>query len=294
MASTMTGAFPIGFRRVGSEWQKDLSRLVSWAKTNGFEAIDIATAEPAQVKQITDAGLRVGTADLLAWPDLASPDAGKRSAAAQRNAEYVRSMAALGVRNFFVVIIPEDHARPRKENFGFAVDGYSRVCDAMAGVSARLAIEGWPGGAPYYSSLACTTADYRALLKELPAQAGGINFDPSHLIRVGIDPVRFLGEFAPRVVHVHGKDTELLDDELYEHGNLQPATFASPHGYGAHHWRYTIPGQGAARWSRLLGQLRDAGFDGVVSIELEDERFNGSEDGEKRGFLASRDFLASV
>ena len=40
--------------------------------------------------------------------------------------------------------------------------------------------------------------------------------------------------------------------------------------------------------------LKAAGYDGAISIELEDENFNGTEEGEKRGFLASRDFLASV
>jgi hypothetical protein len=32
----------------------------------------------------------------------------------------------------------------------------------------------------------------------------------------------------------------------------------------------------------------------MISIELEDEHFNGTEEGEKRGFLVSRDYLVSV
>jgi sugar phosphate isomerase/epimerase len=206
----------------------------------------------------------------------------------------MKAVAAAGCKNFFIVFIPEKHDAPRRENFTNLVEGLGQLSSLLKGSDAKLAIEGWPGGGPHYSSLACTPADYRAHFKEVNSPIMGINFDPSHLIRMGCDPVRFLGELAPKVVPVHGKDTEILDDELYEHGNLQPATFANGHGYGAHHWRYTIPGHGVARWGRLLGQLRDAGYDGAVSIELEDERFNGSEDGEKRGFIASRDFLASV
>ena len=40
--------------------------------------------------------------------------------------------------------------------------------------------------------------------------------------------------------------------------------------------------------------LLNYGYQGMVSIELEDENFNGSEAGEKRGLIVSRDYLASV
>ncbi len=93
------------------------------------------------------------------------------------------------------------------------------------------------------------------------------------------------------VFHVHGKDTEIMDEDLYEHGHLQEATFAPKHAFGGFSWRYTVPGHGRARWGKLLGQLEAAGYDGVVSIELEDEEFNGSEEGERRGLIAGRAFL---
>lgn len=293
MAKTTTGSFSIGFRRGWGDWQKNLANVISYAKGGGFEAIDVGAVDVADVKQIVAAGLRVGTVDLKAWTDLASADAGKRKAAAQLNTEYVKQVVAAGCKNFFVVVIPEDHAKARKDNFAYAVDGYGQLCNAIASTGAKLSIEGWPGGGPHYSSLACTPADYRAFLKEL-GPAAGVNFDPSHLIRMGCDPVRFLNEFASRVVHVHGKDTEILEDELYEHGNLQPATFAKGHGFGGHHWRYTLPGHGCARWTKLFAILNAVGYKGCVCVELEDERFNGTEAGEKRGLEASRDFLTGV
>lgn len=288
MAKTRTGAFPIGFRSWGSGWQKSLNDTIAFAKANGFEGIDIAALDASEVKTIPDRGLRIGSVDLMRWPDLMSADAGKRKAASQDNLRYIRSVVPLGARNFFAVAIPEDVNAKRSENFARAVDGYGQLCEAIAPLGARVVFEGWPG--PANSSLACTPADYRALLKEIP-RGCGINFDPSHLIRMGIDPVRFLDEFAPKVCHVHGKDTEILAEGLYEHGNLQSATFEKPHGFGGHSWRYTIPGHGGARWGRMLGQLKAAGFDGLISIELEDESFNGTEEGEKRGLIAGRAFL---
>jgi len=292
---TQTGSIPIGFRRGWSEWQKDLDGLIRWAKDNQFEAIDVAAIPLAELKKITAAGLKVGTIDLLGpWSDLASPDAGKRKAMAQKAAEYIASVAGV-CRNFFTVIIPEKHEAPRQENFKAAIDGYGQLCQAIAKHNARIVIEGWPGGHPWLSSLACSPGEYRAFLKELPAAAAGINFDPSHLVRMGVDPVRFLGEFAARVHHVHGKDTEIFAEEIYEHGWEQPFFAAKGHGFGGAFWRYTIPGHGQVRWTRCFQILKDAGYDGRISIELEDERYNdNTAAGEQRGLKAGRDYLASV
>lgn len=291
MARTRTGSFPIGFRRGWSDWQRSLDGLIEFAKGNGFEFLDVGPMGGEELRKITGAGLRVGSVDLKQWSDLFSPDAGKRQAAAEANVELVRSAVAAGAKVFFAVVIPEDPKKSRQENFALAVDSLKKLCAAIAGTGAKIALEGWPGGG---ANLACTPADSRALLGAVGSEALGINFDPSHLLRMGIDPVRFAGEFARKIFHVHGKDTELLDDELYEHGHFQPATFAKGHGFGAHAWRYCIPGHGCARWSKLLSILRDAQYQGMVSIELEDENFNGSEEGEKRGLLAARDFLSNV
>ena len=131
------------------------------------------------------------------------------------------------------------------------------------------------------------------MIKEVPSTSIGINYDPSHLIRMGIDPIRFLEEFADRVYHVHGKDTEVFAENVYEFGTEQPATFAKGHGFGSLAWRYTIPGHGEMRWLRAFEILKAHGYQGAVSIELEDENFNGSEEGEKMGILSGSQFLAS-
>jgi len=288
MSSTRTGAFPIGFRSWGKGWQKSVSDTIAFAKGNGFECIDTGPMDAGEWRMITAAGLRIGSVDLVKWPELAASQPGVQAEAVDENIRLVRSALPFGVRNFFAVARPQEANARRKDNFERVVDGYGRLCEAIAPLGARVILEGWPGHDA--ASIGCTPADCRALLKEIP-RGCGINFDPSHLVRMGIDPVRFLEEFAPRVFHVHGKDTEIMEEDLYEHGHLQEATFAARHGYGGFSWRYTIPGHGRARWGKLLSQLKAAGYDGIISIELEDEDFNGTEDGEKRGLIAGRTFL---
>ena len=294
MAKTATGDFPIGFRLPGGNWTRPYSNAAAFAVENGFEFLDLSIESVDELKPVKDAGCGIGSIDMIRWQDLISPDAGKRKDAADANAQFIRTVAAEGVDVFFVVLLPEDPNRARSENFGFAVDSYSRLSEAVADTGAKIVIEGWPGPGPNYPALACTPEGYRAFIREVPGDVIGVNFDPSHLIRMGIDARRFLEEFAPHVYHVHGKDTELLRDNLYEFGNLQAATFAKPRGFGAYHWRYTIPGYGESRWTELFEILESAGYAGRVSIELEDDRYNGTDQGEKDGLIASRDFLTSV
>ncbi|MBS3735468.1 MAG: sugar phosphate isomerase/epimerase [Phycisphaerae bacterium] len=285
---TRTGSFPIGFRRGGSPWQKDLDALIAWAADAGFEAIDVGRDGDTTAPPVTAAGLRVGSVDLAEWKGMISPDKARRDDAVAQNAAYVEACAAVGVKNFFCVMLPEDPSRERRENFAWMVESFGQLAATLAQARARVVIEGYPGP----GALCCTPADCRALFEALPTAAMGLNYDPSHLVRLGIDPLRFVREFADRVGHVHAKDTERLDERRYDLGTGQPPTFADTLPYGGNHWRYCIPGHGCIRWTAALEVLVDAGYDGCVCVELEDLHFNGSEPGEKQGLTLGGRYLA--
>jgi sugar phosphate isomerase/epimerase len=288
-ARTRTGNFPIGFRRLWFEWHKDLPALIAWAKENQFGVIDIGK-DVEQAPLLLKAGLRPGSVDLLEWKEMLSPEAGVRAKAVDRNAAYIKACAAFGPLNHFTVMLPTNPELPRPENFRYMVESYQQLAPALEAAQAKIVIEGWPGP----GALCCTPESYGAFFRECSSPAFGINYDPSHLLRMGIDPLRFLREFAPRVHHVHGKDTELFAEAKYLYGTEQPATLAKGHGFGAMHWRYTIPGHGVAPWSEIFAVLAQAGYTGAVSIELEDENFCAGEEKEKAGLLHGRNFLQSA
>lgn len=290
-AITRTAGIPIGFRQGWTPWLKDLSICGAWAAQNGFSHIDIATADAESVDQLKSNGLAIGTADLLHFTKLLSKDTGERKDLIAQNVAYLKEAAGLGVTIFFTCILPGDPAAERSANYKLAVEVYAPLAEAADKAGARIAIEGYPGGCPSYAGLCTTPETCRAILKDIPSKSIGWNYDPSHLIRLGVDHVRFLNEFVDRVWHVHGKDTELMPEALYEYGLFQPAALTGAHGFGQHVWRYTIPGHGTARWTEIFTILKANGYTGKISVELEDEHFNGSEEGEKAGFLHSLTFL---
>ena len=291
---TRTGNFRIGFRGGWTDWQKDHAGMARWAKSVGFELIDVGAVEPGTVKSIRDAGVDCISVDLHSWPALTSPDDAKRAAAIDKSRGYIEQMTELGIKVFFAVVIPEKPDDKPIDNFKRAVASFGELATAAENAGATIVLEGWPGMHPHYGNFCCNPETYRAILKEVPSKGLSVNFDPSHLIRMGVDHVRFIDEFADRVGHVHGKDTEILTNDLYEIGLYQQSSLKEPVFAGEYAWRYTIPGHGLTRWSYCFEVLKRVGFDGAVCVELEDANYNGSEQGEKAGLTASLAFLASA
>jgi len=291
---TRTGNFPIGFRRGWSDWQKnDLKALAEWGAKAGFEIIDLGRAGSEEMAAIKSAGLKLGTADLVDFGGLLAKDTGKRKENVAKSVQYIKEASAAGAKVFFSVLIPGDPSAKRIDNYKIAVESYAPICEAAAKAGTSIAFEGWPGQGPRYASLACSPETVREFLKDVPKGAS-LNYDPSHLIRLGIDHLRFLNEFIGHVKHVHAKDTALFPEAQYELGLYQDSIIASPHPFGDHVWRYTIPGHGVARWPDILKTLADAGYQGAVSVELEDENFNTGPDGEKAGLIHSLNYLRAV
>jgi len=251
--------------------------------------LDLNAATAADIAVVTNAGLRLGSVDLLDFGNITHSDLGKRKEILAANLAYIKETAAAGAKVFFT-IVGGDPAKKRSENYKIAVDCFAPLAEAAAAVGASIAVEGYPGHAPHLALLCTTPETCRAMLKDLP-RGMTLNYDPSHLIRLGVDHVRFLKEFIGHVAHVHAKDTELFPEAAYELGLYQPSAFTPPHGFGEHAWRYTIPGHGVARWTEIFNVLSEAGYKGLVSVELEDEHFNGSEVGDKAGLIHSLNFL---
>jgi sugar phosphate isomerase/epimerase len=278
----------IGLRIPGACGKLELSEFAAWCKKDGFDAIDLGRPDPARVQAVRDSGLEIGTIDLGGTQKLLSPDEAVRRTGTEECIANVNAIADAGVTKAFCVFFPQDRNQSRRDSFEAWREAFPPVAAEAERRGVRIAVEGWPG--PNDSALAVTPETLRAMFAVVPSDHFGINFDPSHLIRIGVDYKRVLVEFADRVIHAHGKDTAFDAESLYLYGNLGPS-FDKPVGFGGGDWRYCIPGEGSVDWPSVCATLHKNGFDGVISLELEDFRYNGTEEGEKRGLTRARAYL---
>lgn len=280
----------IGLRTPGTARQMGFADYCKWCKESGFDGVDVGPATPEIRETAEAAGLEIGTSDLMTFGGLFGTDAEAEEAVAETR-EAIDAAVDIGVTKLFTVLYPPDASKGRAANFARLKETFGPVVKHLEARGAKLAIEGWPGGGPHYGALAVTPETVRALLEAFPSEAVCLNYDPSHLIRIGVDYLRFLREFGSRVIHVHGKDANFDGEALYLHGNLGP-TFAKPKAFGEDWWRYTIPGEGLADWSKICAELDALGYDGFISVELEDFRYHKTWEAESEGLLRARKHLA--
>ena len=93
----------------------------------------------------------------------------------------------------------------------------------------------------------------------------GFNFDPSHLLWQGVDPVEFIRAFPDRIYHVHIKDAITnLDGRT---GILASHLDWNDHRRG---WNFRSPGRGGVDFEEIIRALNDIGYSGPLSVEWED------------------------
>ncbi len=93
----------------------------------------------------------------------------------------------------------------------------------------------------------------------------GFNFDPSHLIWQGIDPVEFIRAFPDRIYHVHMKDATVRLNG--RNGILgSHLDFGDPR----RGWEFRSPGRGGVNFEEIIRALNGIGYGGPLSVEWED------------------------
>ena len=230
-----------------------------------------------------NAGIRIVSVEYFA-PNHTDPDAGKRSAA---QAEFIRALEfchRLGCK--FVGTFSggqpgasiEDQAAAFADVFN---EKYLPVCDKL---DVAMGWENYPAGVNFAS----TPAAMQAVFDRVASHRLGLEFDPSHFVRLFIDPVSAAWQFKDRILAVHAKDTEITQPVLQQVGIA-----------GKGWWRYRIPGQGIVNWTAFLTVLLQIRFNGGIAVEHEDQFWDLPGSGNlpdfpqqrKDGFILARRFL---
>jgi sugar phosphate isomerase/epimerase len=280
---------------------------LGFAAAAGFDCLELGvgpgTSLPlegspeGQLERVRDLcalrGVEVATA-FCGVPHL-SPDPAERARARRDFTLALRSCRKLGATIVATNAGGDPTTRHRqqldryREQFG----EYARVAE---GEGVRIAIENCPshGGYPVgIGNLGFGPELWEALFDAVPSKAIGLEFDPSHLVFLMIDPLRALRGAGDRVFAFHAKDTEVNRDGLARYGCFGRQLMAEGEyregTWDFGWWRFRIPGWGDLDWKELFRGLVDVGFDGHVIIEHEDPVFRGERHDE--GLCRARDFL---
>jgi sugar phosphate isomerase/epimerase len=278
-----------------------LAEIAGWAAGRGYEAlevavwpstgsrefeashIDVADFGPAEAQEVTGLfdkhGLELSS--LAYYENNLHPDVQRRAEIAGHVKHAVDAAALLGVETVGT-FIGRHPGLSVKENIALAERELPPLVDYAGERGVKIIIEncvmeGWhPDGYP--GNIA-----YSPELWEWMFSLGlYLNYDPSHLLWLGIDPVTALRPYLDRIPHAQAKDAQ-LDPRARDRYGFFGKTLEREHPWDEGWWRYRVPGRGDVDWRGVVDALYEGGFTGVLSVEHEDPVWSGTEEKVKQG-----------
>jgi len=256
-----------------------LQEVAGFAQDGGFDGVEIDFGRHIREPENTasavgiarEAGLEVCA--ITVFGNLLDRDADARNRIRNRIAQVFAE--ASGIKIPALVVFPgRNESISEEQNYEDIAEFFENLL-AKGSSGTKVVIENWPGMNKNF--VATTPSGWRRLFSLVKSPNLGLEFDPSHLLWQGIDPVPVVLEFSSRIHLVHAKDTKLDRDQIQDVG------------YCGNWWEYRLPGRGELDWREFLGFLRkETGFSGFASIEHEDREFgwpDGSIEARKEGLL---------
>jgi len=287
------------------QWEPPYGDAIRRIAASGFTAVELIAwnretldsyytrAEIGKLKSVLD-GEGIALSQFVSTPlGLSHPDASQREAAIGHFRHAIEVGVALGSPIINSVSawpfalrqgsdFPRIVTKPLVQSFGAQipsgldwernyrdyVDAVRRCAGACADAGVVYTIEAHP------FAYVANTAGALRLIEHVGSYALAINFDPSHTFPVGDFPNVSIYQLGRRVRHIHASDND---------------------GVTNVHWR---PGRGKIDWTAMFQALKDVGYDGVVSIELEDvpgvSRGPSGDPGVYRNKTATEAFVAET
>lgn len=244
---------------------RPFEEVVELAVSAGFDAIEIDVRGHIKTPDKVRAAVALARDHNLFVSSIAyfgnqlDADRAKRGELRALTEEFAQAIGEAGVP-IFVIFPGRDDSADEDANYDDFAEFANGLIARTTSSGLVFAIENWPG--PKDNFIGTTPRGWQELFKRIPDQRFGLEFDPSHLIRIGVDPYAAMDLVKDRIAILHAKDTAI-------DGAVQQAV--GYHGKGW--WQYKLPGHGLLDWPRFLRQARTNGFDGTLSIEHEDAAY---------------------
>ena len=168
-----------------------------------------------------------------------------------------------GFPAWITTVWPPENGRLLEHQWTVAVDYWGSLAEEASRRGVNLAVE------MHANQLVYNVPGLRKL-RAAVGETIGANFDPSHLLWMGADPLAAIEALAGAIHHVHAKDTR-IEERAAVTSRLETIPNERT---GERAWNYVAVGtghpDGAAFWTRFVDALAAAGYRGPLSIENED------------------------
>jgi sugar phosphate isomerase/epimerase len=288
-----------------------LEEVAGWAATHGYAALEVAAWPDrpgrdweashldvehfgtAEAERVTEglAAHSLSVSAIAFYENNLHEDLGAREATHEHLRRCIDAASLLGV-GLVGTFVGRDVTRTLKENLRLAERVLPPLVEYAAARDVRLVLENCPMEGWHPDGYPANLAYSPELWGWLGALGLWLNFDPSHLVWLGIDPVAALEQHADLVLHVQAKDVEVFPDARNRYGVFGRVIDRDPWSSGW--WRYRVPGLGQVDWRRLVDALTRCGYDGVVSVEHEDPEWSGDPDRVRSGLVIAERTLGPL
>ncbi len=202
------------------------------------------------------------------WGDGSPEGVTRRSIEEMKNTARAAQKLGVGIVNGFTGssiwhLIYDFPPTPRSmidAGFQLLADRWNPILDVFQECGVKFALEVHP------TEIAFDIYSSERSLKALDnREEFGFNFDPSHLIWQGVDPVEFIRCFPDRIYHVHMKDASVtLNGRSGINGSH--LSFGDPR----RGWDFRSVGRGGVRFEEIIRALNAIKYTGPLSVEWED------------------------
>ena len=250
---------------------------------DGLELYDgfLETLEEAYLEKVRLAieRRRLEMPMLCCSPDFTQPGAQARRKEIEREQKMIDVTVSLGGKFCRVLSGQRRPAISRAEGVCLVVESIRELLEYAAQKGVVLALENhYKDNYWKYPEFAQHQDVFVEVVSRIDSPWFGVQFDPSNALVAGEDPLELLERVKRRVVTMHASDRHLmpghtLEDLKKAEGSIGYASFLS-HG---------VIGKGLNDYPRIFQILKDAGFQGWISIE---DGLNGLEE-----IRASAEFL---
>ena len=216
---------------------------------------------------------------LCCSPDFTQPEAQARGKEIEREKNMIAVTASLGGKFCRVLSGQRRPEISRAEGVRLVVESIRELLECAAQRGIVLALENhYKDNYWKYPEFAQHLDVFVEIVNQIDSPWFGVQFDPSNTLVAGEDPLELLARVKRRVVTMHASDRHLMPGHTFEElrrseGSIGYASFLS-HG---------VIGTGLNDYPRIFQMLKEAGFQGWVSIE---DGLNGLEE-----IRASAEFL---